>query len=67
MSDEEDDYEYEYDEDEEENNFEYTDEEEEQDDAEVALENAYYNAKGLRETSVTAVFSSYLSLYCFCI
>ena len=54
MSDEEDEYEYEYDEDEEENNnnFEYTDEEEEQNDAEVALENAYYNAKGLRETSI---------------
>ena len=57
MSDEEEDeYEYEYDEDEEENNnkFEYTDDEEEQNDAEVALENAYYNAKGLRETSIPA-------------
>jgi COP9 signalosome complex subunit 2 len=56
MSEEEDDYEYEYDEDdnmEEENNFEYTDNEEEQDDVGVALENAYYNAKGLRETSVS--------------
>jgi COP9 signalosome complex subunit 2 len=55
MSDEEDDYEYEYDEDnmEEENQFEYTDNEEEQDDIGVALENAYYNAKGLRETSVS--------------
>lgn len=55
MSDEEDDYEYEYDEDnmEEENQFEYTDNEEEQDDVGVALENAYYNAKGLRETSVS--------------
>jgi COP9 signalosome complex subunit 2 len=56
MSDEEDDYEYEYDDDddnmEEENQFQYTDEEEEQNDVEVALENAYYNAKGLRETSV---------------
>jgi COP9 signalosome complex subunit 2 len=54
MSDEEDDYEYEYDDDdmEEENQFEYTDDEEEQDDAEVALENAYYNAKGLRETDL---------------
>lgn len=54
MSDEEDEYEYEYDEDEEENNnnFEYTDDEEEQNDSEVALENAYYNAKGLRETSI---------------
>jgi COP9 signalosome complex subunit 2 len=57
MSDEEDDYEYEYDEDEdnmeEENQFQYTDEEEEQDDGTVALENAYYNAKGLREASVS--------------
>ena len=62
MSDEEDDYEYEYDDDddnngdnnmEEENQFQYTDEEEEQDDVVVALENAYYNAKGLRETSVS--------------
>jgi COP9 signalosome complex subunit 2 len=57
MSDDEDDYEYEYDEDEdnmeEENQFQYTDEEDEQDDGMVALENAYYNAKGLRETSVS--------------
>jgi COP9 signalosome complex subunit 2 len=56
MSDEEDDYEYEYDDDadnmEEENQFQYTDEEEDQDDVVVALENAYYNAKGLRDTSV---------------
>ena len=60
MSDEED-YEYEYDDDddndgdnmEEENQFQYTDDEEEQDDVVVALENAYYNAKGLRETSVS--------------
>ena len=56
MSDEEE-YEYEYDDDddnmEEDNPFEYTDEEDEQDDAQVALENAYYNAKGLRETSAT--------------
>lgn len=54
MSDEED-YEYEYDDDQDEemeDNFEYTDEEEEADDAEVALENAYYNAKGLRETDL---------------
>lgn len=50
MSDD-DDFSYEYDDDDN-NQFEYTDEEEEQDDAEVALENAYYNAKGLRETSV---------------
>lgn len=57
MTDEEDDYEYEYDDEdnmEEENQFEYTDDEEEQDDVGVALENAYYNAKGLRETSVSA-------------
>ncbi|GAX28583.1 COP9 signalosome complex subunit 2 [Fistulifera solaris] len=53
MSDEED-YEYEYDEDEdameEQPDFEYTDEEEEQDDGQVALENLYYNAKGMRDT-----------------
>jgi hypothetical protein len=35
-----------------EDNFEYTDEEEEADDAEVALENACYNAKGLLESSL---------------
>jgi len=35
----------------EEDQFEYTDEEEEQDDGAVALENAYYNSKGLRENS----------------
>ena len=55
MSDEEEDYEYEYDDDgdeEMEDNFEYTDEEEDADDAAVALENAYYNAKGLRETDL---------------
>jgi COP9 signalosome complex subunit 2 len=57
MSDD-DEYEYEYDDEdddnnmEEENQFEYTDEEEEQDDSEVALENAYYNAKGLRENNM---------------
>lgn len=53
MSDEESEqYEYEYDEDMEEQ-FEYTDDEgEDQDDAEVALENAYYNSKGLRETDM---------------
>jgi COP9 signalosome complex subunit 2 len=46
-------YEYDDDADEDmEDNFEYTDEEEEADDAEVALENAYYNAKGLREDSI---------------
>lgn len=48
MSDDED--EYEYDDDMEEEQFEYTDDEEEQDDGQVALENAYYNAKGMRET-----------------
>ena len=52
MSDEES-YEYDDDADEDmEDNFEYTDEEEEADDAEVALENAYYNAKGFRETDL---------------
>jgi COP9 signalosome complex subunit 2 len=51
MSDE-DEYSYEYDDDDMEDNFEYTDEEEEADDGEVALENAYYNAKGLRETDL---------------
>jgi len=49
-------YRYEYDddgaEDMEEDQFEYTDDEEEADDAEVALENAYYNSKGLRESDV---------------
>jgi COP9 signalosome complex subunit 2 len=55
MSDEE--YEYEYDDDEdvmeeEDNGFEYTDEEDAADDGEVAPENAYYNAKGLRETNL---------------
>jgi COP9 signalosome complex subunit 2 len=66
MSDE-DEYEYEYDDEDEEmggggeesNNFEYTDEEDEQDDAEVALENAYYNAKGLRETSVAEAAAAF--------
>jgi COP9 signalosome complex subunit 2 len=64
MSDEED-YEYEYDEDDDgdanmehdssnSNNpgFEYTDDEDDADDSAVALENAYYNAKGLRESSL---------------
>lgn len=62
MSDEED-YEYEYDDDEaedmEEDQFEYTDDEEEADDAEVALENAYYNSKGLRETDVDEAARSF--------
>lgn len=65
MSDDEE-YEYEYDEDasdeemadggndeeEEEDAFEYTDDEEEADDVDVALENAYYNAKGTRDTDL---------------
>lgn len=55
MSDE-DEYEYEYDDasmgDGDNEQFEYTDEEEEQDDSLVVLENAYYNAKGLRETDL---------------
>jgi COP9 signalosome complex subunit 2 len=53
MSDEED-YEYEYDDDQDEemdDRFEYTDEEEEADDVEIKMENEYYNAKGLRDTS----------------
>jgi hypothetical protein len=46
-------YEYDDDADEDmEDNFEYTDEEEEADDAKVALENAYYNAKRLREDAI---------------
>ncbi len=53
MSDGEESYEYEYDDDdvdmEDEENFDYTDEEEDVDDVDVALENAYYNAKGMRE------------------
>ena len=56
MSDEES-YEYDYDDDAsmgdgDNEQFEYTDEEEEQNDDEVALENSYYNAKGLRETDL---------------
>jgi COP9 signalosome complex subunit 2 len=42
--------------------FEYTDEEEEQDDGQVALENAYYNAKGLRETSSTDAIAAFEDL-----
>ena len=34
--------------------FEYTDEEEELDDVDVALENAYYNAKGLWDSDLSA-------------
>lgn len=45
--DDEDDYEY-SDNEMEEENLQYTDDEEEQDDTAVALENAYYNAKGNR-------------------
>jgi COP9 signalosome complex subunit 2 len=68
MSDEE----YEYDEDMDDNNddddeeeedeedqFEYTDDEEEQDDDKVRLENAYYNAKSLRDTSVTEAVEAF--------
>lgn len=52
MSDEES-YEYEYDDDDmDEEGFQYTDDEEEANDSEVALENAYYNSKGLRETNL---------------
>jgi len=65
MSDDEEEYEYEYDddasdmdadenddedEDDEEESFDYTDEEEEPDDVDVALENAYYNAKQCRDS-----------------
>lgn len=54
---------YEYDDDEaedmEEDQFEYTDDEEEADDAEVALENAYYNSKGLRESDVAEAAESF--------
>jgi COP9 signalosome complex subunit 2 len=63
MSDEEDEYEYEYDEDDAEmgeaDEFEYTDEEEAQDDAQVALENAYYNAKGLRESDLSQAAAAF--------
>mmetsp|Transcript_10906 Transcript_10906/g.16656 ORF Transcript_10906/g.16656 Transcript_10906/m.16656 type:complete len:528 (-) Transcript_10906:1028-2611(-) len=62
MSDEE--YEYEYDEDASENEemeeaFEYTDEEEEPDDTDIQLENAYYNAKALRETSTKEAMEAF--------
>jgi COP9 signalosome complex subunit 2 len=40
------------DDDDEDQEFEYTDDEEEQDDDKVRLENAYYNAKSLRDASV---------------
>jgi COP9 signalosome complex subunit 2 len=43
----------------EEDQFEYTDDEEAQDDAEVALENAYYNSKGLRESDVDEAAESF--------
>lgn len=56
MSDDEDEYEYDDDMPEE---FEYTDEDEEQDDGMVALENAYYNAKGLRDTDIQAAMDSF--------
>lgn len=60
MSDDEGSYEYDDDADEDmEDNFEYTDEEEEADDAEVALENAYYNAKGLRETDLNEAVQAF--------
>ena len=56
------DSEYEYDDESMEENgneFEYSDEEEEQDNDEVALENAYYNAKGLREDDVQAAAEAF--------
>lgn len=59
MSDDEE-YEYEYDDDEmEEEGLQYTDEEEEADDGEVALENAYYNSKGLREDDLKEAADSF--------
>jgi len=62
MSDDE--YEYDYDDQDEEmqDTFEYTDEEEEQDDGQVALENAYYNAKGLRDSSVEKAVQAFEEL-----
>lgn len=63
MSDEEDEYEYDYDdasmEDGVGDQFEYTDEEPDQNDDEVALENAYYNAKGLREDDLDAAADAF--------
>ena len=64
MSDEEDEYEYDYDdasmgEGGDNDQFEYTDEEPDQNDAEVALENAYYNAKGLREDDLNAAAEAF--------
>lgn len=59
MSDDEE-YEYEYDDDEmEQEGFQYTDEEEEADDGEVALENAYYNSKGLRDDDLKEAADSF--------
>ena len=60
--DEEEEYEYEYDDEQDEemeDKFEYTDEEEEADDGEIKLENDYYNAKGLRDTSVTEAIQAF--------
>eukprot|EP00529_Nitzschia_sp_RCC80_P030806 CAMPEP_0113444992 /NCGR_PEP_ID=MMETSP0014_2-20120614/2955_1 /TAXON_ID=2857 /ORGANISM="Nitzschia sp." /LENGTH=299 /DNA_ID=CAMNT_0000336027 /DNA_START=130 /DNA_END=1026 /DNA_ORIENTATION=+ /assembly_acc=CAM_ASM_000159 len=52
MSDDEE-YEYEYDDDASmQDEFEYSDDGEQQDDKEVELENAYYNAKGMRDESI---------------
>uniref|UniRef100_A0A7S3L0Y4 PCI domain-containing protein n=1 Tax=Amphora coffeiformis TaxID=265554 RepID=A0A7S3L0Y4_9STRA len=63
MSDEEDEYEYDYDDasmgNGENDQFEYTDEEPDQNDDEVALENAYYNAKGLREENLNAAAEAF--------
>ncbi|GKY95161.1 hypothetical protein MPSEU_000479600 [Mayamaea pseudoterrestris] len=50
--------EYEYDDDEmEEEQFQYTDDEEQADDGQVALENQYYNSKGLRDNVAEAATS----------
>lgn len=63
MSDDEDDYEYEYDDDAmEEDNFQYTDDEEEPDSSEIALENAYYNSKALRDSDVSGAEKSFESV-----
>eukprot|EP00934_Nitzschia_sp_Nitz4_P005330 Nitzschia sp. Nitz4//scaffold50_size126154//96686//98407//NITZ4_003697-RA/size126154-processed-gene-0.155-mRNA-1//1//CDS//3329553734//5320//frame0 len=58
MSDDEDEYEYDED-DMDEDAFQYTDDEEEANDTEVALENAYYNSKGLREEDLKEAASSF--------
>ena len=48
----------------EEESFDYTDDDEEdnQDDFEIAIENAYYNAKGLKETDVAEAETAFLGV-----